>query len=213
MTETLPEPYSGVPLATDRVVVNDPGASLVEYPVQLTAGGEELAAAEIRVAALGTGYPARRAQGCAGFLMELGNGDVFVFDAGAGMNLAFNTLRVPYHKATKFFITHYPMDHVADLPVYYDFGQSNGRLEPMHIHGPAGETPELGMEALVDSIYRFARRHDRTKLGNLDPRGFDLEPHQFVPDEAQVASMGRWGTASTMRACRWCMRRIVNHRR
>jgi ribonuclease Z len=119
-------------------------------------------------------------------MMELGNGDTFIFDAGAGTNLAFNTLRVPYWKATKFFITHYHLDHIADLPVYYDFGQSNGRLEPMHIHGPAGEDPDLGIEALVDNIYRFARWHDRTKLGNLDPRGFDMEAHQFVPDEQKV---------------------------
>ena len=186
MSETLPEPYSGEPLATDRVVVKDPGASPKAYPERMTAGGEDLATDEIRVTALGTGYPARRAQGCAGFMMELGNGEVFIFDAGAGTNLAFNTLRVPYGKANKFFITHYHLDHIADLPVYYDFGQSNGRLEPMHIHGPAGETPDLGIEALVDSIYRFARWHDRTKLGNLDPRGFDLEPHEFVPDAAQV---------------------------
>ena len=186
MTEQLPEPYSGVPLATDRVVVKDVDASLATYPEKLTAGAEELASAEIRVTALGTGYPARRAQACAGFMMELGNGDVFIFDAGAGTNLAFNTLRVPYGKANRFFITHYHMDHIADLPVYYDFGQPNGRLEPMHIHGPAGETPELGIEALVDSIYRFARWHDRTKLGNLDARGFDMEPHQFTPDAAQV---------------------------
>ena len=119
-------------------------------------------------------------------MVELGNDDVFIFDAGAGTNLSFNTLRVPYWKASKFFITHYHLDHIADLPVYYDFGQSNGRLEPMHIHGPAGETPELGIDALVDSIYRFARWHDRTKLGNLDTRGFDMQAHEFVPDEAKV---------------------------
>lgn len=30
MSEILPEPYSGVPLATDRVVIKDPDASLAE---------------------------------------------------------------------------------------------------------------------------------------------------------------------------------------
>ena len=151
MAETFPEAYTGKPLTTDRVVVKDASAELPEYPEKYVAGSEELATDEIRVTALGTGYPARRAQGCAGFMVELGNDDVFIFDAGAGTNLSFNTLRVPYWKASKFFITHYHLDHIADLPVYYDFGQSNGRLEPMHIHGPAGETPELGIEALVDS--------------------------------------------------------------
>ena len=102
MAEILPEPYQGKPLTTDPVVVKVPDAELKDYPVRYTAGGEDLAEAEIRVTALGTGYPARRAQGCAGFMMELGNGDVFIFDAGAGTNTAFNTLRVPYSKATNF---------------------------------------------------------------------------------------------------------------
>jgi ribonuclease Z len=186
MTEKFPEPYSSEPLATHPVVVKNPSAQLKRYPASFAPGSEDLATAEIRVTALGTGYPARRAQGCAGFLAELGNGEVFIFDAGAGTNLAFNTLRVPYWKATRFFITHYHLDHTADLPVYYDFGQSNGRLEPMHVHGPAGENPGLGVEALIDSLQRFARWHDRSKLGNLDPRGFELAAHQFVPEHAQT---------------------------
>ncbi len=186
MAEELPQPYQGEPLTTHPVVVKDSFADLQEYPAKYVAGSETLAENEIRVTALGTGYPARRAQGCAGFMMELGNGDVFIFDAGAGTNLAFNTLRVPYWKATKFFITHYHLDHIADLPVYYDFGQSNGRLEPMHIHGPDGTDEEETMDALVDAIKRFARWHDHTKIGNLDPRGFDITPHRFSADRAQV---------------------------
>jgi ribonuclease Z len=95
-------------------------------------------------------------------------------------------MRVPYWKASKFFITHYHLDHIADLPVYYDFGQSNGRLEPMHIHGPDGTDEGETIEALVDNIKRFARWHDHTKIGNLDSRGFDMQPHRFAADRAQV---------------------------
>ena len=186
MPETLPEPFGTEPLATQRVVVKDPEATLEDYPALYDPGTEPLAEEEIRITALGTGYPARRGQGCAGWLVELGNGDVFIMDAGAGTNLSFNHMRVPYHEATKFLITHFHLDHIADLAVYYDFGQSNGRLEPMHIHGPAGEEPELGIQALVDSIYRLARWHDRTKLGNLDPRGFDMVAHEFVPDKTRL---------------------------
>ena len=186
MAEQLPEPYEGKPLTTDPVVVKVPDGDLKVYPVRYTAGGEDLAEAEIRVVALGTGYPARRAQGCAGFMMELGNGDVFIFDAGAGTNTSFNTLRVPYSKATNFFLTHYHLDHIGDLPAYYDFGQSNGRLEPMNIHGPDGSEEDETVEALVDALKRFARWHDRTKIGNLDPRGFDIQPHRFTAKEAQL---------------------------
>ena len=135
MAETLPRPFGTEPLTLQRVVVKDSTAELPTYPETYTTGAEELAPEEIRLTALGTGYPARRGQGCAGFLVELGNGEVFILDAGAGTNAAFNHMRVPYNKATKFFISHYHIDHIADLVVYYDFGQSNGRLEPMHVHG------------------------------------------------------------------------------
>ena len=190
MTNLLPEPYGTDPLTNQRVVVKDSTAMLKEYPYQYAAGTETLAVEEMRVTALGTGYPARRGQACAGFLCELGNGDVFIFDAGTGTNGAFNVMQVPYGKATKFFITHYHIDHIGDLLAYYDFGQSNGRLEPMNIYGPSGERRDYGREdgidALVEHLYGMAQWHDKTKKGNLDPRGFDMVPHQFVPDQAKV---------------------------
>ena len=186
MATPLPEPYGTDPLTNQRVVVKDSTAALKEYPYQYSAGTETLAREEMRVTALGTGYPARRGQACAGFLCELGNGEVFIFDAGAGTNGAFNCMAVPYGKANKFFISHFHIDHIADLLTYYDFGQSNGRLEPMNIYGPAGEKPKYGLDVLVEHVYGMAAWHDKTKKGNLDPRGFDIVPHQFVPESAQV---------------------------
>ena len=57
----------------------------VYYP-----GTEELGADEIRVIACGSGMPMPRTkQAAACFLIELGNGDKFVFDVGTG---AFTTL-------------------------------------------------------------------------------------------------------------------------
>ncbi len=184
--ELLPEPYGTEPLTTTRVVVKDDSASLKQYSELYAAGSEPLGADEMRITALGTGYPARRGQGCAGYMVELGNDELFLFDAGAGTNAAFNLMRIPYHKANKFFITHYHIDHIADLMVYYDFGQSNGRLEPMNVYGPTGELPELGIEALVENILRIAAWHDRSKKGQVDVRGFDMRAHQFPFEQTQV---------------------------
>ena len=184
--ELLPEPYGTLPLTTTRVVVKDDSASLKQYPELYVAGSEPLTGDEMRITALGTGYPSRRGQGCAGFMVELGNGEVFLFDAGAGTNSAFNHMRVPYHRANKFFITHYHIDHIGDLMVYYDFGQSNGRLEPMNVYGPTGELPELGIEALVENILRTAAWHDRSKKGQVDVRGFDMRAHQFPFETTQI---------------------------
>ena len=182
----LPEPFGTEPLTDTRVVVKDEGATLKVYPHVYHAGSEPLANDEMRIIALGTGYPSRRGQGAAGFMVELGNDEVFLFDAGAGTNMAFNHMAVPYNKANKFFITHYHIDHIADLIVYYDYGQPNGRLEPMNIYGPAGETRELGMDALVENIYRLAAWHDAVKYARLDVRGFDMRAHQFVPEKPEV---------------------------
>jgi ribonuclease Z len=186
MADLLPEPYGTKPLTTTPVVVKDESATLKEYPELYVAGSEPLAADEMRITALGTGYPSRRGQGCAGFMVELGNDEVFIFDAGAGTNAAFNHMRIPYHKANKFFLTHYHIDHIGDLIVYYDFGQSNGRLEPMNVYGPTGEFRELGIKALVENMLRMATWHDHSKFGNLDPRGFEVVPHEFAFEQKQV---------------------------
>jgi len=186
MTAQLPEPYGTQPLTTTPVVVKDASAELKVYPELYVAGSEPLGPDEMRITALGTGYPARRGQGCAGFMVELGNDEVFIFDAGAGTNAAFNHMRVPYHKANKFFITHYHIDHIGDLMVYYDFGQSNGRLEPMNVFGPTGENADLGINALVENILRVAAWHDRSKKGQVDVRGFDMRANEFAYETPQV---------------------------
>ena len=54
---------------------------------------EPLAAQEMRVTALGTGRPfLRPAQANAGWLIELGNGDKFMFDFGFGTQMNFSAL-------------------------------------------------------------------------------------------------------------------------
>ncbi|MDH3770018.1 MAG: hypothetical protein OET79_03390, partial [Nitrospirota bacterium] len=63
----------------------------VYYP-----GTEALADDEIRVIACGTGMPsARISQASACFVMELGNGDKFIFDLGSGSMRNINSLMIP----------------------------------------------------------------------------------------------------------------------
>ena len=57
---------------------------------------ENLGRNEIRVIACGTGMPTPRpAQAAACFLMELGNGDKFIFDIGAGSTERLFALQIP----------------------------------------------------------------------------------------------------------------------
>jgi len=78
------------------------------------------------------------------------------------------------------------LDHIADLLVYDDFGQSNGRMEPMYIYGPEGETPELGTEALVENLYKVSAWHDTFRKAVLDPHGFDMRASQFGASQNEV---------------------------
>ncbi len=60
-------------------------AGLKRYPEHFIPEQEELAANEMRITAVGSGNPpVRRGQAATSWLVELGNGDKFIFDAGGG---------------------------------------------------------------------------------------------------------------------------------
>ncbi len=90
----------------------------VYYP-----GTEELAPDEMRVIACGTGMPMPRLkQAAACFVIELGNGDKFIFDMGNGSFERIHALGIPLDYLDKVFITHPHMDHMADLATFYMTG-------------------------------------------------------------------------------------------
>ena len=58
---------------------------------------EALGSDEMRVIACGTGMPTTRAaQAAACFLVELGNGDKFIFDIGSGSAERISSRQIPY---------------------------------------------------------------------------------------------------------------------
>jgi len=60
-------------------------------------GTEDLAANEMRVVSCGTGMPAqRKSQAATCWLVELGNGDKFLFDIGTGSTANLGSLNIPY---------------------------------------------------------------------------------------------------------------------
>jgi len=66
------------------------------YPEQYYPNTETLGADEMRIVTLGTGRPfLRRSQANASWLVELGNGDKFVFDFGFGSQMNFTALEIP----------------------------------------------------------------------------------------------------------------------
>ena len=65
-------------------------------------GTEALAPDEMRVIACGTGMPnARPKQAAACWLVELGNGDKFLFDIGTGSAERISAMQIPYNYLDK----------------------------------------------------------------------------------------------------------------
>ena len=150
----------------------------VYYP-----GTEELAPDEMRVVALGTGMPSvRPKQAAACFLVELGNGDKFLFDLGSGCHERLAAQKIPYDYIDKVFIGHLHVDHMGDLPSFWLGGTVMNRLTPLRIWGPSGGTPELGTARAMDLMEEMYAWDIRTRSGVIDFRGGVLEVNEFAFD-------------------------------
>ena len=100
-------------------------------------GTETLAPDEMRVTACGTGMPnTRPKQAGACFLVEVGNGDKFIFDIGTGSAERLSALAIPYDYLDKVFIGHLHSDHFGDLAALWVGGVLNGRQRPLRVWGP-----------------------------------------------------------------------------
>ncbi len=150
----------------------------VYYP-----GTEDLKPDEMRVVALGTGMPsARPKQAAACWLVELGNGDKFLFDLGSGCHERIAAQKIPYDYLDKLFIGHLHVDHMGDLPTFWLGGTVMNRLTPLRIWGPSGGTPEYGTKHALDLMEKMYVWDIGTRSGVIDFRGGELEVHEFPFD-------------------------------
>src|SRR4029077_17621478 len=141
---------------------------------------EALAPDEMRIIALGTGRPfVRRAQANTSWLIELGNGDKFVFDFGSGSQVNFTALEIPHQDITAYFATHLHTDHVGDFAQVWIGSWAGGRVKPLVFYGPSGPEPKYGTEFYVrKQMESFAWDTD-TRLGLLPDVGAEVEVHEF----------------------------------
>ena len=141
---------------------------------------ENLGPNEMRLIACGTGMPtARPKQAASCWLLELGNGDKFIFDIGTGSNERIAALQIPYNYLDKVFLSHLHTDHFGDLDALFVGGALSGRQKPLRVWGPSGETPERGTKYAVDH-YRKALTWDLDgRQGLTDPRGYHIEVTEF----------------------------------
>ena len=144
-----PLPLSGKVMATSPVIVKQKGVELRKYPEIYYPGQEQLASDEMRIAACGSGNPPlRRRQGSTCWLVELGNGDNFVFDIGGGTVPNLWSLGVPPSRLDKLFLTHLHLDHVGGI---LSRGRARGAVRDERSFG-SGEGLRGGAKTVVSSI-------------------------------------------------------------
>ncbi|MBW1756545.1 MAG: MBL fold metallo-hydrolase [Deltaproteobacteria bacterium] len=144
---------------------------------------ESLGKNEMRVVALGTGMPSvRPKQAAACWLVELGNGEKFLFDIGSGCHERLAAQKIPYDLIDKVFFGHLHVDHMGDLPSFWLGGTVMNRLTPLRIWGPSGATPEYGTKQAMERMKEMYVWDIATRGGVVDFRGGQLDVTEFAFD-------------------------------
>ncbi len=148
---------------------------------------EKLGEQEMRVVSLGTGTPNfRHSQASASWLVELGNGEKFLFDVGTGSLANLAALEIPYTFLDKVFISHLHVDHIGDLDALYVGGWVSNRTVPLRVWGPSGLEPEYGTAAAMDGLEKMLAWDVAGRRGNMPSSGGHLEVTEFDYSKTQV---------------------------
>lgn len=148
----------------------------VYYP-----GAEALGADEMRVIACGTGMPQPRLkQAGACFLVELGNGDKFIFDLGEGSAQRLAALGIPTDQLNKVFISHLHFDHAGDFPAFWLARGVNAARQPLYLWGPGhGQNADWGIKGWTEKIRDAWSWDYATRESSSDPRSTQLVVTEF----------------------------------
>jgi ribonuclease Z len=147
----------------------------VYYP-----GTEALAEGEIRLIACGTGMPsARHGQAATCFLIEVDNGDKFLFDVGTGSMANVAALMIPNDMLDKLFLTHLHTDHMGDIDSLWAGGWTAGRSKALRVWGPSGSREDMGTKYAMDNFLRFANWDFMTRAAMISPIPGMIETTEF----------------------------------
>jgi ribonuclease Z len=151
-----------------------------QYPASYFPNTELLGPAEMRITALGTGMPNQTKRAVSiSYLVELGNGDKFVFDIGMGAMSNLFSLRPDFSKIDKVFASHLHVDHVGDFMGLHIGGWLSGRYTPIHLYGPSGSDPKMGIKAYAEAMKKGYVWDIATRSGALPDAGGHIEVHEF----------------------------------
>jgi ribonuclease Z len=98
--------------------------------------GTPLGPEEMRISFFGTTCIPMLSQAAVSVLVELGNGDHVMFDAGTGVTPKYWAMGHGMNEMDKVFLAHLHADHMGELPFIYGFGPFYGRGWPLYVWGP-----------------------------------------------------------------------------
>jgi len=148
---------------------------------------EKLAKDEMRVIALGTGNPNfRRAQASAAWLVELGNGEKFIFDIGTGSVANLGSLEIPFYYLNKVFVSHLHVDHIGDLDALFIGGWVANRTIPLEVWGPSGKEKQYGTQYAIDRMREMYSWDLAGRKGNMPSSGGVIKVHEFDYSKVQT---------------------------
>ena len=142
---------------------------------------EELGPDEMRVTALGTGFPdPRKAQVASSWFVELGNGEKFLFDVGRGSQNNYAMLQASYRDADKVFLSHLHVDHAGDLATLWIVGWTSGRYDrPLRVWGPSGKDSTLGTRHFLEMLQQTWKWDTTSRHGKIPAAGVEIKINEF----------------------------------
>jgi len=173
-----PLPLTGKPITKQSIIVKNTEGIIKEYPEYFTPG-EELGSEEMRITCMGSGNPpVRMRQAGSSWLVQLGNGENFIFDIGGGSVLNLWSMGIPMAELDKLFVTHTHLDHVGGiLPLYDAMGWA--RNTPLRVWGASGYDQNLGISAFCKNIFEASNWHNTSKRGIIFSGGMQIEANEF----------------------------------
>ena len=147
----------GLPITNTPVIVKNDEVTVRDYPKHYVPGSETLREDEMRITIMGSGIPApiRASQATSCVLVELGNGENFIFDIGSDNAGKLYSMGIHPSELDKVFITHLHLDHVGGIfPLFDAMGWA--RNTPLRVWGASGHTPELGTKAFTENVLKAA---------------------------------------------------------
>ncbi len=141
----------------------------------------------MRITFCGTGMPYpvyQQASACV--IVELGNGEVFLFDIGADSIGRVNGMQIDTDKLNKVFLGHLHLDHAGDLGILWAQGGFAGRSVPLEVYGPSGPNHSLGTQVFVENTLAAGQWDLESRKVGIPTQGMAINTHEFEWDKTQV---------------------------